>query len=249
MQMPGGQRRWSWEYGSALGRLILLALQPYPQRAVVSAFVIAIAGAAAPITLGFVIGKPWLAAVVFLSVAVALLMVAGTRIERELHGDSGISLTPETAGQWMRLRVGNERGRTAEFTATVERVHPVPPGGRSVGWVIPWGSPSGPSSERIEPYGARYLNLGAGEIARRAVDRELAGSIAFDQVAGGNIPFNYENTAELEAREPISITVKVQRHDPPATIEADYLIEFPSDLTPPVHPILMPVGESRTTRG
>jgi len=49
----------------------------------------------------WVVSDLLLDAVVFLCVAVLLLLIAGTRIERPLHGDLGIQLAPKVSGQWI----------------------------------------------------------------------------------------------------------------------------------------------------
>jgi hypothetical protein len=57
----------------------------------------------------------------------------------------------------------------------------------------------------------RYLLLGYGEITKRDRDGEPAGCIAFQPAGQGEIPFNYENTAEVTGRNAITITVKAGR--------------------------------------
>lgn len=101
-----------------------------------------------------------------LGVLVVLLVAAGTRLERQLHGDAGIQLEPKVSGQWIQLGVRNGRGKSADFTGTVENIAPAPPNGRPLGWTIPWLSPSGPSQTSIPPHGLSYLSLGHGNITR-----------------------------------------------------------------------------------
>jgi len=217
----------------------------------VSAYVIAAAGVVAPAVLGFITGEPLSGLLMFFIVAAVLLFVAGVGVERQFHGDSGIHLEPRMSGQWIQLGVRSGWGKTAEFTAVVESIVPAPPRGRPHGWVIPWSDSPGSSTGSIEPYGRRYLLLGYGEIAKRDKDGELAGCIAFQAAGQGDIAFNYENTSEFEAREPIRVAVKVRRHDPPASTEGEFLIEFPllDGGGLPAHPVIMPVREPRSTRG
>ncbi len=64
------------------------------------------------------------------------------------------------------------------------------------------------------------------------------------------IPFNYENTHAVMARGRVAVTVRVQRHDPPAAVEADFLVEYPVLDGPfPMYPTNTFVGEPRPTRG
>jgi hypothetical protein len=236
------------EHRNALGRLLLLALRPYPRRpALTNTFVNLIGLVALPI-ITWVVGNLLLGAVVFLSVAVLLLLIAGTRIERQLHGDLGIQLDPKVSGQWIELGVRNGRRKTASFNATVESIEPAPPLRYPPRWAIPWfGSES--RVESIEPRGWRYLRVGHGEISIRAADGERAGSVAFQATGEGEIPFNYENTAECDARVPIRITVKVQRHDPPASTEARFLIDLEPDGSDTARPRIMLITEPQSTWG
>jgi hypothetical protein len=241
------------EYLFAAGRLVASAVQPYPRRwrSTVSAYVIAAAGVAVPTVLGLVTGAPLLALVVAFAVIALLLFVAGVGIERQLHGDSGIWLEPTMSGQWIQLGVWNGLSKTADFTGTVENIEPVPPRGRPPSWEVPWFVGSQSSTGSIAPHDRRYLILGYGEIARRDSDGELAGCIALQSAGQSEVPFNYENTAEFLARKPITITVKVRRHDPPASAEGEFLIEFPSldGGRLPAHPMIMPVRKPWSTRG
>ena len=244
-RQPGEVR----EHLDAFGRLVVLAAKPYPSRPALNATVLAAALAAVPAGIGWIAGNLLVGLVVLLSAAVLLLLIAGTRIERQFHGDSGIRLEPRMANQWIRLEVWNDRSKTAEFTGTVESVVPVPPPGPP-GWVIPWYVSSGQSIQTIEPHGMRHLVLGHGEITRRDRGQELAGSIAFLSAGHAEIPFNYENASQFDVRKSIRITVKVRRHDPPASIEQEFLIEFPGlDGGLPLHPTIIPDGEPRSTRG
>ena len=91
--------------------------------------------------------------------------------------------------------------------------------------------------------------MGHGEISIRAVDGERAGSLAFQVSGEGEIPFNYENTAECDARVPIRITVKVQRHDPPASTEASFLIDLEPDGSDTARPRIILISELQSTWG
>ena len=75
------------------------------------------------------------------------------------------------------------------------------------------------------------------------------GSVAFQAAGEGEIPFNYENTAECDARVPIRITVKVQRHDPPASTEANFLIDLEPDGSDMTRPRIMPISEAPVNLG
>ncbi len=254
--MQAGGRRQPGEFREHLypaGRLVASAIQPYPRgsRSTVSAYVIAAAGVAVPTVLGLVTGAPLLALAVAFAVIGVLLFVAGVGIERQLHGDSGIRLELKMSGQWIQLGVWNGRSKTADFTGTVESIEPGPPHGRPPGWAVPWFVGAQSSTGSIAPHDRRYLLLGYGEITRRDRDGELAGCIAFQSAGQSEIPFNYENTAEFEARQPITITVKVRRHDPPASSEGEFLIEFPplGGGRLPAHPTIMPVRKPWSTRG
>jgi hypothetical protein len=77
----------------------------------------------------------------------------------------------------------------------------------------------------------------------RSSDGEQADSLRFQAAGEGEIPFNYENTAECDARVPIRITVKVQRHDPPVSTEARLIIDLEPDGEGPARPI----GARRTS--
>jgi hypothetical protein len=234
------------EHRNALGRLLLLALQPYPRRPALTNTIVNLVGLVALPIITWVVGDLLLGAVVFLSVAVLLLLVAGTRIERQLHGDLGIQLDPKVSGQWIKLGVRNGRRKTASFNATVESIEPAPPLRYPPRWAIPWfGSES--RVESIEPRGWRYLRMGHGEISIRAIDGEQAGSVAFQVAGEGEIPFNYENTAECDTRVPIRITVKVQRHDPPASTEARFLIDLEPDGSDTARPRIMLISEPQST--
>jgi hypothetical protein len=64
---------------------------------------IAVAGAVAGVVIGWVEHSPLLGLVVFLAVAMGLLLWAGTRLERQFHGDSGIRLEPGVSGDRIKL--------------------------------------------------------------------------------------------------------------------------------------------------
>jgi hypothetical protein len=236
------------EYRNALGRLLLLALQPYPRRPALTNAVVNLVGLVALPIITWLVGDLLLGAIAFLSVAGLLLLIAGTRVERQLRGDLGIQLDPKVSGHWIELGVRNGRRKTASFNATVESIEPAPPLRYPPRWAIPWfGSES--RVENIEPRGWRYLRLGHGEISIRAADGERAGSVAFQAAGEGEIPFNYENTAECDARVPIRITVKVQRHDPPASTEARFQIDLEPDGSDTTRPRIMLTGEPQSTWG
>ena len=141
-----------------------------------SGWVIAIGGAVAVPVIGLITRHLLLAVAVGLGVLVVLLLWAGTRLERQLHGDSGIKLEPRMSGQWIEVGVRNVRDKTAVFTGTVENIEAAPPNGRPVGWTIPWMSSSGPSEKRVPPHGLSYLSLGHGDIGRKN-DGGLSGCV------------------------------------------------------------------------
>jgi len=238
-----------WEYLRALGRLVL-SLPPWRKWPTVSGYVIAIGGAVAVPMIGLITRHLLPTVAGGLAVLVVLLVAAGTRLERQLHGDSGIQIELKISGQRIQLGVRNGRGKSADFTGTVENIEPAPPNGRPLGWAIPWLSPSGSSQKSIPPHGLSYLSLGHGDITRRKNDEELAGCAAFHVVGESEIPFNYENTDAVMARGRVTVTVRVQRHDPPAAVEADFLVEYPVLDGPfPMYPTITLVGEPRPTRG
>ena len=78
-----------WEYLRALGQLVL-SLPLWRKWPTVSGYVIAIAGAVAVPVIGLITKHLLLAVAVGFAVLVILLAAAGTRLERQLHGDSGI---------------------------------------------------------------------------------------------------------------------------------------------------------------
>jgi hypothetical protein len=236
------------EHRNALGRLLLLALQPYPRRPALTSTIVNLVGLVALPIITWFVGDLLLGAVVFLSVAVLLLVIAGTRVERRLHGDLGIQLDPKVSRQWIELGVRNGPPKTASFNATVESIEPAPQLRYPPRWAITW-SGSDSRVESIEPRGWRYLRLGHGEISIRARDGERAGSVAFQAAGEGEIPFNYENTAQCDARVPIRLTVKVQRHDPPASTEARFLIDLEPDGSDTARPRIMLVSEPKSTWG
>src|SRR5215469_3474467 len=154
----------------AAGRFTLLALQPWPLRwSRMADFMIAIAGAAAAVIIGFVEQSPLLGTVVFLAVGTALLLFAGTRVDRELHGDPGIQLKPRIVGELIELGVTNGSGKPADFGGSVEAVEPLPDK-YPPSWPIPWAT-STEERQTIDPLSTRYLRLGQGELSRRSVDR------------------------------------------------------------------------------
>jgi hypothetical protein len=126
------------EHRNALGRLLLLALQPYPRRPALTNTIVNLVGLVALPIITWVVGDLLLGAVVFLSVAVLLLLIAGTRVERQLHGDLGIQLDPKVSGHWIELGVRNGRRKTASFNATVESIEPAPPLRYPPRWAVPW---------------------------------------------------------------------------------------------------------------
>lgn len=87
----------------------------------------AIAGAVVVSVIGLITHHVLLTAVVVLAVFVLLLGHAGTRLERELHGDPGIGLLPGPPAELIRPRAEKRYLKTAEFTVTVETVRPDPP--------------------------------------------------------------------------------------------------------------------------
>ena len=189
---------------------------------------IAVAGVVAPTLLGLVVSHPLLGLVVSLSVAVLLLLIAGTHIERQLHGDSGIELEPRVRGQWIELSVTNNSGKIADLGATVEAVEPLPAPQHIPSWIIPWVT-CAQARQTIDPRNTHYLRLRYGELSRRASDGELAGSVVFDGVGTGGVPFNYENTAECRERVPIKITVRVYRVSPRTSIERRFEVGLDFD--------------------
>jgi hypothetical protein len=216
------------EHLKATRRLVFLALRPWPEWQHMSDTMIAFAGVVAPTVVGLVVKHLLLGVVVSLSVAVFLLLIAGTRVERQLRGDWGIQLEPQVQGFWIEVGVKNDSSKAADFEGTVEAIEPPPDPRYRPSWIIPWATSAG-TSQTIDQGSTRYLRLGQGELTRRASDGELAGSVVFDTVGSGSVPFNYENTAECDDREPINITVQISRLDPRTSIVRKYKVSLEYD--------------------
>jgi hypothetical protein len=103
------------EHRNALGRLLLHALQPYPRRPALTNTIVNLVGLVALPIITWVIGNLLLGAVVFLSVAVLLLLIAGTRIERQLHGDLGIPARPKSLGAVDRAGCPERPSQDSQF--------------------------------------------------------------------------------------------------------------------------------------
>ena len=189
---------------------------------------IALAGVVAPIVVGLLVKHLLLGAIVSLSVAVLLLLIAGTRVERQLRGDWGIHLEPRVTGFWIDLGVKNDSSKAADFEGSVEAIEPLPDPRYRPSWIIPWATSAG-TSQTIDQRATRYLRLGRGELTRRASDGVLAGSIGFNTVGPGEVPFNYEKTAESDDPAPINITVQVSRLNPRASIVRKYEVSLEYD--------------------
>jgi hypothetical protein len=160
---------------------------------------IAIAGVVAPIVIGFAADSPLLGATVFLAVTAALLLWAGTRVDSELHGDSGIRLIPETDGLRFRLGVTNDSGQWAKFRADVIAVTPKPQRPAELPWPIPWAD-TPEREQKIGPRQTQYLHLAA--IPRR-------GQIT-PALPSGRITFPAAEDKSIVFRGDVYITVTVQ---------------------------------------
>jgi hypothetical protein len=179
---------------------------------------IAAVGVVAPTIGGWVASHLLLGLTISLSVAVLLLLWAGTRVERELRGDFGIRLKDVFDRPWNKLAVTNDSGKWAKFRADVTAIDPPPAAPQASTWAIAW-SETRDREEAIEPRGTQYLCLCRGDVILRSGGN--TGSTTFKTVTG-EIVYQYRNAQA--ARSPIVVSVRVSRLGSHAKIEKTFKI-------------------------